>query len=154
MLGRRVLSGITIVLLAAVLSGCSQRFLDFTLISTKNFDMSVTELGGKRVTGVDKVNVFFVPIGTPSPKEAIDRAIESAGPGYDALIDGVLTYKVAAFIFGTISYVVEGTAIKTSEVRKQLSGIEHPALYGNIVYHSKLGISNDSAIEEIARADG
>ncbi len=43
-------------------------------------------------------------------KDAIDQAIEKAGPGYDALIDGVIYERL-------FKYKVTGTPIKTSDLK-------------------------------------
>ena len=46
-------------------------------------------------------------------KDALDRALESAGPGYDLLVDGVVTYTSYPFV----SVVkVTGTAIDTNKM--------------------------------------
>lgn len=80
---------------------CSCRLTDFTLISTKNVTLDVKK-DHPRVIGKG----FTV-------KDAVDKAVESAGPGYDALIDGVI-YE------GFFRYKVVGTPIKTTEtVTKQ-----------------------------------
>lgn len=98
--------------IVAMLSGCTVRIVDFTAISTKNTLIKATKTG-QRVTGEDCVPVVLFPIGIPNMKEAIDRAIEKAGPGYDALTDGVVYSVQQAFIVGRICYKVEGTPIGT-----------------------------------------
>lgn len=102
------------VLLAGMvlLSGCSVRIVDFTAISTKNVNIQAFETG-KRVVGEDCAPVVLFPLAIPNMKTAIDRAIENAGPGYDALTDGVVYSLNQAFIFGRICYQVEGTPIQT-----------------------------------------
>lgn len=79
----------------------SCRILDFTIISSKNVTLNVKK-DERRVSGKG----FTV-------KAAVDHAIESAGQGYDALIDGVI-YQ------GAFRFKVEGTPIKTSEPKKTL----------------------------------
>lgn len=95
-------------------TGCSQRVIDFTIISSKNVDLTNAasfKRGPARVEGKDsKPIIFFIPLGTPNTKEAVDRAIESV-PGAVALTDGVITYKYFVFIFGQMSYLVEGTPL-------------------------------------------
>ena len=93
-------------------SGCTIRLVDFTVLSTKNVQVPIDSTA-KRVTGEDCVIVILFPFGIPNMEEAVDQAIESAGPGYDALVDGVLYQKNHAFLIGQICYVVEGTAINT-----------------------------------------
>ncbi|MCI6251105.1 MAG: LysM peptidoglycan-binding domain-containing protein [Bacteroidales bacterium] len=104
-------------LLAVVLlmSSCTQRLIDFTIISSKN--VPITDKGTEfqkatsRVKGVDsKWSVLFVP-GIPNMKEAIDRAIEQY-PGAVALTDGVVYQKSwTCFLLGQNKYIVEGTPL-------------------------------------------
>lgn len=90
------------------LAGCSERRVtDFTIISTKNTLLLMNaERQGKRITGED---CHFLLFGMPDMKEAIDDAIEKAGPEYDALVDGVVTWQDDFF---QTCYKVEGTPIK------------------------------------------
>ena len=83
--------------LSSTFSSC--RLVDFTIISSKNVTVDVKK-DAPRVSGKG----FQL-------KDAIDHAIEKAGPGYDALIDGVV-YD------GLFRYKVTGTPIKTSETKK------------------------------------
>ena len=128
-----------------LLCGCSVRLLDFTLLSSKNVEMRVPqEAKGKRVTGIDTVPVVVFPIGVPNLKEAVDRAIESAGPEYDALIDGVVYSEQHFFLIGTLGYKVEGTPVKTAAVRAAaLMGGEDPEVaIGHLWQHSSLAKGN------------
>jgi hypothetical protein len=99
-----------------IMSACSQRVVDFTIISTKNIDFSNKEefqRGKNRITGIDKKHfVIIVPIGSPNMKEAIDAAIEST-PDCIALVDGVVYYKfwIIPLIYGQMKYIVEGTPL-------------------------------------------
>ena len=95
------------------LSGCTSvnRIGDFTIISSKNIDLSRGanfKRGTTRVKGQDMVsNSGFTPVVYPNMKEAIDNAIEGT-PGAVALLDGVISQKIAPFKTG---YVVEGTPL-------------------------------------------
>ncbi len=107
--------GIILILLSVVtLSGCVTRLGDFTLISTKNVDLSKGasfQRGPSRVKGKDLATIIiFIPTGVPNMKTAIDRAIESV-PGGIALLDAVLSQKAWWFIFGQSGFVVEGTPL-------------------------------------------
>ena len=108
-----ILSVVAVVFLT---SSCTRRIMDFTLISTKNVELSkfpTYKRGTSRVEGKDtKSIIIFIPTGVPDAKEAIDRAIEST-PGAVALVDGVLTYKnfYIPYIYGEMTYVVEGTPL-------------------------------------------
>ena len=95
--------------------GCTQRLLDFTVVSSKNVDMSKSntfERGKSRVEGKDIAYIIlFIPTGVPNMKEAIDKALEKV-PGAVALVDGVVSSKVVYFLLGGMTgYVVEGTPL-------------------------------------------
>jgi len=95
-------------IVAIMLQACSARILDFTVISSKNVNLPVKK-DAPRVKGKAGSTV----------KEAVDRAIEGAGPGYDAIIDGVVYAKsYYAVLYAWTRYRVEGTPIKTSELQK------------------------------------
>lgn len=114
-----------------LLSGCTIRMVDFTVISTKNARVPSVEKG-PRTEGKDCVVVFLFPWGIPNMKEAIDNAIESAGPEYDALVDGVVYMQNHNFLIGVQCYKVEGTPINT---KKAVSfNKEQP---DNLLKHSK-----------------
>ncbi len=120
----------TFLVLFCLLSlvGCTVRLVDFTMISTKNLDLSRAasfERAKSRVTGKDEaLIIIFIPTGIPSIKEAIDRAIESV-PGAVALVDGVVSSTSWWFIFGMSSYVVEGTPL----IDKTLASTELKSRY-------------------------
>lgn len=96
----------------ALLSGCVTRMVDFTVISTKALSIGGEE--GRQVVGEDCVPVVLAPVGTPNLKEAIDDAIEQAGPGYNAIKDGVVYWRNKSFFFGKSCYEVKGTPVKVS----------------------------------------
>lgn len=104
-----------------LISGCTTRLIDFTIISTKNLDISRVssyQRGDTRTSGEDtKHIIIIIPTGRPSAKEAVDRALEAV-PGAIALLDGVLTYKwyYIPYIFGENTYVVEGTPLINPEL--------------------------------------
>lgn len=103
-------------LLVALLTGCTNRLTDFTIISTKNVDISVigrAKRGSARIEGKDVAHIIIIiPTGVPNMKEAIDRAIESV-PGAVALVDGVLyqNWFYIPYIYGQSAYIVEGTPL-------------------------------------------
>jgi hypothetical protein len=101
--------------LAILLDSCSHRLVDYTIISTKNVDLSKMSTYTRyrnRVEGKDVTHIILCfPMGTPNMKEAIDRAIEHV-PGAVALVDGVVYSKGwNAIVYGQSSYVVEGTPL-------------------------------------------
>lgn len=107
---------IALVLLAITFSSCTHRVLDFTLVSTKNVDLTKGadfERGKQRVEGTDMIHIIiFIPTGTINIKEAVDRAIETT-PGCVALLDGVIYTKFfwIPYIYGQSSATIEGTPL-------------------------------------------
>lgn len=101
--------------LALILSSCSYRVLDFTIISSKNIDLSrlgELESTNARVDGKAKAHIVLFYAGKPSLKEAIDEAIESID-GAVALTDGVIYEKWwwAIPIYGQTTLIIEGTPL-------------------------------------------
>lgn len=89
-----------IILISLSIIICSSgRLVDFTMISSKNVEINVKK-DAPRVSGKGW-----------SVKDALDDAIEKAGPGFDALMDGVI-YE------GLFKYRVTGTPIKTTDTKK------------------------------------
>lgn len=99
-----------------ILANCSQRLTDFTVISSKNINLSTaSELkkSKNRVEGEDTKHIIvFFPTGIPDAKEALDRAIEKT-PGAVALADGTIEHHwwYVPYVYGRDSYVVEGTPL-------------------------------------------
>jgi hypothetical protein len=110
-----------ILVASTLLCGCTNRLIDFTVISSKNIEWSRANeyrRANKRVEGVDmKQIIIIIPTGVPNAKQALDRAIESI-PGAVALVDGVLTnkYWYIPYIYGQSSYIVEGTPLIDTKV--------------------------------------
>jgi hypothetical protein len=97
------------------LMGCAQRMVDFTIISTKNVNLSNPnglKRSTERVQGKDmRLLILGIPMGTPEIKEAIDKTIEKTKNAV-ALLDGVVYYKAwNAILFGQYGYVVEGSPL-------------------------------------------
>lgn len=127
-----------------VLSSCSYRVIDFTLISSKNVD--ITKCGsfirGKdRVKGKDMVHwIVIIPTGTVDIKNALDRAIEST-PGCVALLDGVIYGKFwwIPYIYGQHTVTVEGTPLIDPSI--VINSTETPT-YGKIELNRKGEVKN------------
>ncbi len=97
---------------ARLATGCSWPLTQFTILSTKGTTPSPDDaLPAVRVSGLDCVPVILVHWGEPNLSAAISKAIESAGPGYDALVDGVVNRRYEHFLFGRECWEVEGTAV-------------------------------------------
>lgn len=110
------------ILTLLLLPSCTYRVFDFTIVSTKNLPIGSREelltKGEERVSGTDKAHMaLWFPLGTPSMKEAIDRAIEQ-NPGAVGLVDGVVYQKMwSCFFYGQNSYIVEGTPLYLTQAR-------------------------------------
>ena len=126
------------ILVLSVLAGCTTRVADFSIISTKNFDLSHAanlQRGATRVEGSDKISIIvLIPIGAPNMEKAIDRALQTI-PGAVALVDGVLYWKgwYIPYIYGESKYVVEGTPLIDSSIGATES--ESAYLVGTLDYN-------------------
>lgn len=105
------------VIVMSSLTGCAQRLTDFTIISSKNIDLSrgAEFTRGERVVGEDTVAIIIFPLGVPNAKEAMDDAIEKV-PGCVGLLDGVLESEFFSFVFGYAKYRVKGTCLMDSKI--------------------------------------
>ncbi len=100
------------------LTGCTQRFADLTIVSTRNIDLSNATLdarSGRRVKGEDcKPIILFFPTGTPNMETAVDRALEK-GQG-NVMVDQVsYARNWWAILYGENCIEVEGSVIQTDE---------------------------------------
>lgn len=124
-------------LMGLICAGCTTRIVDFTAISTKNVDWSKASTFTRspaRTKGEDTVHIIiFIPTGSPNMKEAVDRAIESK-PGGVALVDGVVYSKFwwIPYIYGQVSYVVEGTPLIDSSLNGGASAKSLPKSSVNV----------------------
>lgn len=108
------------VMVISSLTGCAQRVTDFTIISSKNIDLSrgMDFSRSERVVGEDTVPIILFPLGVPNAKEAMDDAIEKV-PGCVGLMDGVLESEFFSFVFGYVKYRVKGTCLIDSKLVAQ-----------------------------------
>ncbi|MEQ8623857.1 MAG: hypothetical protein RJQ00_08610 [Vicingaceae bacterium] len=100
----------------SMMSSCSYRLVDFTVISTKN-----AEIGADRSKGVptEGKKAYIFGFGW-NIKDATDAALENAGKEYDLLIDGVVNYVSYPFV---AVVKVKGVAISSAQLQSDL-GIE------------------------------
>lgn len=109
-----------LLLVMAILTftSCSQRLIDFTVISSKNANIGVDKTKGVRTVGK---SMQFLMIGV-NIKDAVDNALQKAGAKYDLLIDGVVRVEqypfYGAYVYG--GYVVEGTAVSSRDLKAAL----------------------------------
>lgn len=94
-------------------SSCSYRLVDFTVISSKNYSLKIDKSQGVRVSASSN---GFLGLGA-SIKDAMDKALQNAGPDYDLLIDGVVRINDFVLVSG---YKVEGIAISSSKIKASL----------------------------------
>ncbi|MEI7815866.1 MAG: hypothetical protein WCI45_01625 [Desulfuromonadales bacterium] len=117
---KRIALFCSVVLAVSCLSGCVTRITDFTVISSKNVDLSRGAdfvKGEVRVEGEDSKPIILFPIGIPNAKEALDQAIQGT-PGYVALVDGVLEHEFFSFLVGYVKYRVKGTCLIDPKFKK------------------------------------
>ena len=129
--------GLTVAVGMAFSYGCSARITEFTIISTKNVDIKGKR--GVRTKGDDCIHIILgFPVGVPNLKNAIDRTIEGAGPGFDSLEDGVIgSSNWSAILYGQMCYWVEGTPVATK------MGADKASLENrNLMMHSGGELSN------------
>lgn len=95
------------------LTGCTQRLVDFTVISSKN-----AELGVDRPTAVQTSGKKSYVFGFGwNVKDAMDIALANAGPEYDLLIDGVIRSTSYFFV---VDINVEGMAVNSRQMRADM----------------------------------
>src|SRR5512134_1289770 len=100
--------------LALMVSACTVRLADLTVVSTKNTTVPAKSIG-KRVTGEHcTFALWLVHFSEPNLKEAFDKALEQAGPDYDALIDVVLYDRIGFF---SNCVKIQGIAVNTKTAK-------------------------------------
>ncbi len=130
MKSKSVVMVIGLILIILIAGACTQRIMDYTLISSKNIDFSKAShftRGSQRVEGEDTTYIIlFIPLGIPNLKDAIDRALEKV-PGAVALVDGVVYNKTFWLFIGMTSITIEGTPLIDKSLIK--SDVELPSKY-------------------------
>jgi hypothetical protein len=104
-----------VIAATGLLTNCKTRMIDFTIISTKNVDISEMakyKRGTTRIEGIDNAwMILFIPTGAPTMKQAIDNAIQKV-PGAVALVDGVVYQDfLHAILIARFGFIVEGTPV-------------------------------------------
>jgi len=106
---KKIENGALMLIVIMTFTSCSQRLIDFTVISSKSHGMRFDKSKGIRVTGK---SYGFLGIGA-NIKDAMDEALQSAGPQFDLLINGVVKTDRYPFVLG---YIVEGTATRSDDL--------------------------------------
>ena len=103
-----------IILLTLIsFTSCSTRMIDFTVISSKNVSLKFDKSQGREVKGSS-----LGPLGLgASIKDAMDKALKSAGSDFDLLIDGVVRFDDYFLVSG---YTVSGTAVSSAKLKAAL----------------------------------
>lgn len=124
---------------------CSQKIMDFTLISSKKVDLSKAASfvkGEKKIMGKKHIYmIVMIPTGKFSIDKALDRAIESV-PGCVALVDGTVRTSIWMIpcVFYQQTITIEGTPIIDPGVGS----------YSNeVVSYSKIELDKKGAIKKI-----
>jgi hypothetical protein len=112
---KRLTCQLIAIMALLMLSSCSVRVADLTMVSTKNIDLSDTQLDarkGQRQTGKDcRFNLLgLIPFGLPNMEEAVDKALEK-GKG-NVMVDEVTEYENYWVVLGFVSCInIEGTVL-------------------------------------------
>ena len=107
---------IILSLTGLILTGCSQQLFNFTLVSTKSFELeklSTLKKSTEKVVGEDKASlIIFIPTRTIKIDQAITNTIDAI-PGCIALMDGVVYSKFwwIPYIYGEDKFVIEATPL-------------------------------------------
>ncbi|GAA4308649.1 hypothetical protein GCM10023115_36730 [Pontixanthobacter gangjinensis] len=102
-----------IMISVMTLTSCSYRLVDFTVISSKNMNLDVDRSMGVATEGKKS---YFLGLGW-NIKDALDEALEQAGPEYDLMIDGVVRYGSYPFV---ATVTVEGTAVSSQQMKESM----------------------------------
>lgn len=98
-----------------VLSSCTARLGDFTVLSTKNIEWSKANsyVRSDRAEGDDIAHIIImIPTGIPNLETAVDNAIQTI-PGGVALLDAVVEshYFYIPLLYGQSGYTVTGNVL-------------------------------------------
>lgn len=95
-----------------LLQSCAHQIMNFTVMSSNSINLKYKD-GAKGTIRVEGKGSTL--------DKAVNNALKNAGNGYDALVDGKVTmYHYSFVLFWIANFKVEGTPIKTSEVRAML----------------------------------
>ncbi|WP_430934160.1 hypothetical protein [Saccharicrinis sp. 156] len=118
-----IIIGIALIVLAIVTWCKSVSIVDNGVIVTNKSNNVVTSYqGNKKVTG-DSYHPYLM--GT-NIDDAINGALEKAGPDYDMLIDATLEVNYYYMIIYFSNYItVEGTAVNSAELKAEMGEQEY-----------------------------
>jgi len=121
---KKVLLRVTVCLMLQflLLTGCTYRLADMTVLSTRNVTLNKVDLDTlpqvRGIKGIDsKFTFLFIPLGFPHLENAVDDALEKGGG--DVMTDVTIQTEVwTMLIFGQNSISVKGNVVKTRGVDK------------------------------------
>ncbi len=113
-----IIISIVLLVLAIVTWGSNVTVVDNGIIMTNKSSHVVTSYqGNKKVTG-DSYHPYLM---RTNIDDAINRALEKAGPGYDMLINATLKVNYYYMIVYFSNYItVEGTAVNSTELKAEM----------------------------------
>ena len=143
---------VLVIMASVLMSGCSQQMFDFTIMSTRNIELSklsALQRSNQRVEGEDKAHfIIVIPTKIIRIDQAVDRTI-AATPGCVALLDGTVYHKSwwIPYIYAQERYVVEATPL----IDPNYSSAE-PVLpkYGRVNFNTNGTLRSIEAISEVA----
>jgi hypothetical protein len=124
MVNKKMVSGMLAVVLtfSMFIAGCATRVGDFTLMSSKNVDLSAIgsyQRSAKNVKGSDtKLSmILFIPLNpTYDLKKALDKALSKI-PGAEVIVDVRIDVRKIPLLLVTFEgYVVSGTVLINPQV--------------------------------------
>ncbi|HEV8539042.1 MAG TPA: hypothetical protein VGR15_09020 [Bacteroidota bacterium] len=120
------ISSIVVAMVSMLLTACSQRIGDFTIISSKNVDIGgkYTKVDGRFEGSDSRPSILGIPLGTPDLKQAVDNCIE-AGKG-DLITNAVLHSSWwTAIVYGQNKFTAMGDVwVKASVGDLSKPGVE------------------------------
>lgn len=105
---------ITLILIALMFVGCSQRLGDFTIASTRNVDIGANYVRVERSVEGRSMRpiIIVIPLGYPNLEEAIDDALGRVDG--ELMTNVVINYNwfYIPYIYGQYVYTVKGDVWK------------------------------------------
>ena len=149
-----ILSVAVAVSMAASALGCSQNIMNFDVLSSSAVVAEPeADTTTHTVRGSDSSWMLLIfNLRSIDIQSAVDKAIESAGSEYDALVNGTVHVKTWWIILtGRQTFEVVGTPVKSAEyfASSEDAGESSPAMLYNLLYHSSEGKSNASAMQNL-----
>lgn len=109
---------ILLLVFSLSLTNCSQRIASYTVASTKQTSLNIDKSKAVQVSGK---SIGFLGIGA-SIDDAMNKALQSAGPQFDLLVDAQVKVVRYPYVSG---FVVSGLAINSKEMKAFLGSEEY-----------------------------